>query len=338
MDLAEREPVEKRSAYTVVTVAYRSRPLLITMLQRIPPPTPIIVVDNSAAEEDITAVVQARPMTTYLDAGGNVGFGAACNLAANLVSQPLIAFVNPDADVDATILDRLVEEIISDPRRSSAGPMLLNVNANGGWGSGSGGWLPTPLRAVVHATGLFRWLPQRGIWIAPMTEGVIDVEWIAGTCLMIRADVFRELGGFGSQYFLYQEDMDLGGRLREQGYRQALLGSLHVQHAAGTSTTSPDVRRLAWFRSSALVDYLTTTYAWPAARIMCATLALGALLRAVHEIVRGRAGRIGEFATSAVTLAFPARTLKQVRAQRRLRTASGHPTRQKLETSLNGRI
>src|SRR5687767_9302035 len=77
-----------RPAYVVVTVAYRSRLLLTEMLQRIPPPTPIIVVDNSADDEDITDVVQARPMTTYIDAGGNIGFGAACNLAASVASQP----------------------------------------------------------------------------------------------------------------------------------------------------------------------------------------------------------------------------------------------------------
>ncbi len=334
MELAEREPAETRSAYAIVTVAYRSRPLLIAMLQRIPPPTPIIVVDNSADDEDITDVVRARPMTTYVDAGGNVGFGAACNMAASLASQPFIAFVNPDADVDTVILNRLVEEIVSDPRRCAAGPMLLN--ADGGLGPGSGGWLPTPFRALVHATGLFRWLPRRGIYIGPVTEAVIDVEWIAGTCLMIRADVFRQLGGFGSQYFLYQEDMDLGGRLRDEGYRQALVGNLHVKHPAGASTT--DVRRLAWFRSSALVDYLTTTYAWPAARIMCVTLAFGTVLRAVHEILRGRSERIGEFSTSAVTLAFPGRTLKQVQAERRLRTASGPATSPKLQTSFDGRI
>ncbi len=169
----------RRLAYVVVTVAYRSRPVLKAFLQRIAPPTPIIVVDNSAEHEDITDLVRTRPMTTYIDAGGNVGFGAACNLAASVASQPFIAFVNPDADVDVAVLDRLVDEIVSDERRSSAGPLL--VEADGSTRSGSGGWLPTPLRAVVHATGLFRVLPERGIWIGRQTNDVLDVEWIAGT-------------------------------------------------------------------------------------------------------------------------------------------------------------
>ena len=110
-----RDHIERhRPAYVVVTVAYRSRPLLKAMLERIAPPTPIIVVDNSADHEDITDLVHARPMTTYIDAGGNIGFGAACNLAASVASQPFMAFVNPDADVDVAVLDRLVDKISSD--------------------------------------------------------------------------------------------------------------------------------------------------------------------------------------------------------------------------------
>ena len=310
----------RRPAYVVVTVAYRSRPVLKAFLQRIVPPTPIIVVDNSAEHEDITDLVRTRPMTTYIDAGGNVGFGAACNLAASAASQPFIAFVNPDADVDVAVLDRLVDEILSDERRSSAGPLL--VEADGSTRSGSGGWLPTPLRAVVHATGLFRVLPDRGIWIGRQTNDVLDVEWIAGTCLVILTDVFRQLGGFASRYFLYQEDMDLGRRLRDRGYRQIVVGDLRVRHIAGTSSAVPDVRRLAWSRASALVDYLAATHGWVTTRLMCAILGLGALLRAGYEVLRGRTLRLSEFGTQALAFTFPGRTLKRVYAQRDRRRAS----------------
>jgi N-acetylglucosaminyl-diphospho-decaprenol L-rhamnosyltransferase len=310
----------RRLAYVVVTVAYRSRPVLKAFLQRIAPPTPIIVVDNSAEHEDITDLVRTRPMTTYIDAGGNVGFGAACNLAASVASQPFIAFVNPDADVDVAVLDRLVDEILSDERRSSAGPLL--VEADGSTRSGSGGWLPTPLRTVVHATGLFRVLPDRGIWIGRQTNDVLDVEWIAGTCLVILTDVFRQLGGFASRYFLYQEDMDLGRRLRDRGYRQIVVGDLRVRHIAGTSSAVPDVRRLAWSRASALVDYLAATHGWVTTRLMCAILGLGALLRAGYEVLRGRTLRLSEFGTQALAFTFPGRTLKLVYAQRDRRRAS----------------
>ena len=316
-----RDHIERpRPAYVVVTVAYRSRPLLKAMLQRIAPPTPIIVVDNSADHEDITDLVQARPMTTYIDAGGNIGFGAACNLAASVASQPFMAFVNPDADVDVAVLDRLVDEIASDPRRSSAGPLL--VEADGRPSAGSGGWLPTPLRAVAHATGLFRVLPESGIWLGRHTNAVLDVEWIAGTCLVIVTDVFRQMGGFASRYFLYQEDMDLGRRLRDQGHRQIVVGDLRVRHIHGTSSAVQDVRRLAWSRASALVDYLAATHSWVSARLMCSILGVGALVRAGFEVLRGRTSRLSEFRTHAIALTLPGRTLKLVDARRGLRDMS----------------
>ena len=314
MNVARGHIERQRPAYVVVTVAYRSRSVLAAMLQRIAPPTPMIVVDNSADHEDITDLVRARPMTTYIDAGGNVGFGAACNLAARVASQPFIAFVNPDADVDVAVLDTLVDELASDPRRSSAGPLL--VDADGTPSAGSGGWLPTPLRAMVHATGLFRLLQGRGIWIGRHTNAVLDVEWIAGTCLVISTDVFRQLGGFASRYFLYQEDMDLGRRLREHGYHQIIVGYLRVPHIAGTSSAITDVRRVAWSRASALVDYLAATHNSVTAQVVCAILGLGALVRAGYEILHGRTLRLSEFATHAIAFTLPGRTLKLVYAQR----------------------
>jgi GT2 family glycosyltransferase len=320
MSVAHGQAGRHRPAYVVVTVAYRSRPLLKAMLQRIAPPTPMIVVDNSADQEDITDLVRTRPMTTYIDAGGNIGFGAACNLAASVASQPLMAFVNPDAEVDVAVLDGLVDEIVCDRRRSSAGPLL--VEANGTPSVGSGGWLPTPLRAAVHATGLFRLLPERGIWIGRETSAVLDVEWIAGTCLVILTDVFRQLGGFAPRYFLYQEDMDLGRRLCDHGYRQVVVGDLRVRHVPGTSSAVSDVRRLAWSRASALVDYLAATHSSVTARLMCAILALGALVRAGCEILRGRPLRLSEFGTHAIALTFPGRTLKMVEARNGRRSAS----------------
>ena len=309
--------MSRAAAYTVVTVAYRSRRVLTAMLQSIPPPVPVIVVDNSADQEDITGIVRARPMTSYIDAGGNVGFGRACNMAARAASQPLLAFVNPDTEVDATVLHELADEVIRRPQCSSCGPLLVGVD--GRVRAGSGGWLPTPKRAIVHASGLFHLLPLEGISIGPCKSGSVAVEWIAGTCLMIRRDVFLALDGFASRYFLYQEDMDLGRRLHVRGYQQLLRCDLRVSHVAGTSSDDQDVRHLAWLRASALVDYVFATSGPVTSRIICSILAMGAVLRAGYEILRGRTRRLSEFGTHVITLSRPARTLRMVQAERRRR-------------------
>ncbi len=317
------EGERRRPDYAVVVVAYRSRPLLSRVLARMPASAPVIVVDNSAAYEDLTDLIRARPKTTYIDSGGNIGFGPACNLAASVIAEPLIVFVNPDADVDGRLLDSLAREIDRDPRCSSCGPLF--VDDEGHARSGSGGWLPSPWRALIHATGLFRLFPRSGIGVGSIGDSPVEVEWIAGTCLMIRRSTFLELGGFAPQYFLYQEDMDLGRRLQERGYRQILRGDLRVRHAAGTSTELQDVRHLAWRRASALVHYVTATHGRQTARLICAVLATGMVLRAGYALLRFRPARLEEFAIHARTLGFPDRTLMRLRVEQQARNGTVTP-------------
>jgi len=326
--------MDSRPDYAIVVVAYKSRALLARMFARIPATTRVIVADNSADVQDLTDLIGARPHTTYVDTGGNVGFGAACNLAARAASEPFIVFVNPDADVEPAVLDSLAHELARNRQCASCGPML--EDDKGRVRTGSGGWLPTPRRAVVHALGLFRLLPKSGIGVGPLTDAVLPVEWVAGTCLMVRRSVFLEMGGFSPRYFLYQEDMDLGRRLRASGWRQILRGDLRVRHLAGTSSDREDVSHLAWRRASALVDYLAATQGTQTARLICGILACGMTLRAGYALVGLRRARLKEFAVHIRALARPRRTLQAVEAERRARVAGPVKTAaERLVTSAN---
>jgi len=57
-----------------------------------------------------------------------------------------------------------------------------------------------------------------------------------GTCMMIQADVFRNLGGFDNSFFAYFEDWDLCLRVLAQGYRIVHVHNAVVAHK-GSATT-----------------------------------------------------------------------------------------------------
>src|SRR5207249_4219579 len=59
------------------------------------------------------------------------------------------------------------------------------------------------------------------------------VDWVYGTFMAVRRDLFRQLGGFDPRYFIYGEDLDLC-------YRAARLGSrtIHVPAARAVHGTS----------------------------------------------------------------------------------------------------
>lgn len=59
----------------------------------------------------------------------------------------------------------------------------------------------------------------------------LDVSWASGACMMVRADVFEELGGFDESNFpLYCDDVDFSWRARLAGYRCTHVPTAVVFH------------------------------------------------------------------------------------------------------------
>jgi GT2 family glycosyltransferase len=57
-----------------------------------------------------------------------------------------------------------------------------------------------------------------------------DVPAPSGTAMAVRAETFRELGGFAEELFMYLEDLELGWRARLAGYRVVVDPQADVFH------------------------------------------------------------------------------------------------------------
>jgi N-acetylglucosaminyl-diphospho-decaprenol L-rhamnosyltransferase len=290
--------MSSHQAYEIVVVAYRSRRPLEDLLASLPG-TRIIVVDNSSDLEDLSDLMARHPQVTYLDSGGNLGFAAAANLGASAVSRPVVVFLNPDARPDGELLASLVRQVQSNAQWAACAPAL--VGEDGRLQVDAGGWEPNLPRAAVHALGLHRLSPTRGIWAIPRNGRNLEVGWLSGACLAVRREALLEVGGFDSNYFLYNSDMDLGRRLRERGYRQLLRGDLRVPHVGGGSS---DIRPTALWarRGSGLAEYLQRTKGPVGARLIKTVLTLGLAGRAAFYALTARRRRTAEMLAYARSL------------------------------------
>jgi len=161
-------------------------------------PGEIVVVDNASSDDSLAAVRARHPTLRVLENGTNVGFAAAATQGATAARGDVLVFLNPDARLLPGALATLVDALVATPGAGIAGGGLVDER---------GRWEPAharfdPVAHLVFDTTL-------GRLRARQRRAPVIVDWVYGTFMAVRAEVFRQLGGFDARYFVYGEDMDL---------------------------------------------------------------------------------------------------------------------------------
>lgn len=177
----------------------------------------MVVVDNGGGGPEIDAAA-ARESVTVISPGRNLGFAGGCNEGARHASSDALVFLNPDTVVPPGALSGLVQPledtgigIVSARLRLFDQPELLNSAGN-----------------QVHVTGI-AWAGLFGEPASAVGE-LRDVAFPTGAAMAIRRDLFEELGGFTEELFMYQEDLELGWRVRLRGLRVVVNPEADVYH------------------------------------------------------------------------------------------------------------
>ena len=155
----------------------------------------------------------------------NSGFGHNCNNAASKARGEFLYFLNNDTQITEGAIDNLVETFEMFPQTGIAGSKLIfpdgTVQDAGGivWNDGSA------------------WNYGRGkAPDTPELDYCRVADYVAGASLMIRKDLFDELGGFDDLYApAYYEDTDLCMKVRQRGLEVRYQAKSEVVHNEGTS-------------------------------------------------------------------------------------------------------
>ena len=293
---------------THVVVAYRSERLLAGCLDSIAADMSgsarILVVDNASpdASAEIAASHPTRP--TVLRSDVNVGFGAACNLAAaHAPSDQILFLVNPDARLRANATRSLLRVLEENPCAGAVGAGIIDPARS--YRAASAGFEPS-LRAVIGHYLLLGRIPLLARMFPPLQlpagSGPQIVDWVSGAGMMIRHDAYAMVGGFDGRMFLYMEDVDLCRRLRAAGWTVHYEPSATIEHALGGSQGAEQARR--WYR--AFHAYLVARHGQRYARAASAIAAVGLGLRAImlRPVRPAHARRLGRAAITAAGLAI----------------------------------
>lgn len=255
-----------------VVVTYREVPLTLeaiaSLKRQTAPVAEIVVVDNDPERSMREPLAAAYPDVELLELD-NPGHAVGCNRGAERLSADVLVFLDPDAVLAPDALERLLAALEDQPRAALASPQMLfadrpTVNAGDN---------------PVHLMGL-SWC---GRYDEPAESGPPrTVLTTSGACHVVRADAFREVGGYCEDYFVLYDDPDLCWRLWIAGHEVVF-----VPDARGTHDYRFGENPQKWFwlerhrLASVLVNYEGRTLALLAPLLLGSEL--GLLLLAARE-------------------------------------------------------
>jgi GT2 family glycosyltransferase len=118
------------------------------------------------------------------------------------------------------------------------------------------------------------------------------VEQPAGAFLMIRRNVWQELGGFDEGFRpLWFEDVDFCRRAANEGYLMYFVPLAVAEHKGGYSISkiSVEMQRFYWYAN--LIRYADKHFRPAACRAVCLAVLTGSFLRGCSEVVTTRSLR-----------------------------------------------
>lgn len=200
----------------------------------------IIVADNASSEEELVLLRDDKRFT-LLELDNNIGFGQANNAAARIAKGDFLFLLNPDTILINDAVSILYKYISSHHSVGICGGNLYNAEMQPTHSYHR--LYPSIISEMDFASGqLFRRILYGKNSQFNTTSFPIEVAMITGADLMIRHDIWTQLQGFDSKFFMYCEDADLCFRCNHIGYKIVSIPDAHIQHLEGKSFIESEKR------------------------------------------------------------------------------------------------
>ena len=236
------------STISVVIVNYKTPDLTIRCVrsildQKIAEASAITVVDNRSGDNSLEKFATGLPKGVNVIASDrNAGFGAGINIGAQGLTSQYLLVLNPDTIFAYDSVSEIRRFMDQRPDVGIVGLDLVNPDGSRQYSARRFySVLDIAARRVKPVGRLLGKRVERHLMMdAWRSNTPFDAEWVMGTGLVIRRDVFERIGGMDERYFLYMEDVDLCARVWGAGFRvMCCPGAQLIHDHQRSSAASP---------------------------------------------------------------------------------------------------
>jgi GT2 family glycosyltransferase len=219
----------------------------ITLLQKFindlivnSPEADVVLIDNHSSDGSAHWFKSNYPDHQCIELDKNYGYAGGYNEGLRQVKHSLYGLLNSDLWVPSLWLPPLLEQFKLHEEVAILQPHILDYKKQSHfeYAGAAGGYIDQYGFPFCRGRILQRVEQDTGQY-----DQTRAVFWASGACFLIRSEVFWKLGGFDSDFFAHQEEIDLCWRAYNNGYKVQSVGSSKVYHIGGV-TLAPSVQKV----------------------------------------------------------------------------------------------
>lgn len=212
----------------------------------------ILLVDNASTDGSADAIAAEMPQITMIRNHKNLGFTGGNNIGMKVAFErgaDYAFLLNNDAEIEADVLQLLVEVMETNPEVWATAPMIYYYSQPKViWSAGG---------AIDSRLGTAKMLGTDEVDQAQFGSSPYPVDYATGCALMVRRSIVEKFGLLDNRFFMYYEEVEWCGRMQSQGFKVMVIPKAKAWHKIipAARDESPFVHylmtrnRLLWLRS-----------------------------------------------------------------------------------------
>jgi riboflavin kinase/FMN adenylyltransferase len=247
LEALKAEEIKKKNTHlvSVAILNYNGEGHLTTYLPSViehsPQNSKVLVIDNGSTDNSMTYLKSVKKEIDVIKLYKNHGFAGGYNQGISQINTPYVLLLNSDVRVTDNYLQPLIELLEDDKSIGAVQPKILSDRepALFEYAGASGGFLD--ILGYPYCRG-------RIFDTVEVDEGqyneASEIFWASGAAMLVRTELFKEIGGFDKDFFAHQEEIDLCWRMKRAGYKIFVEPASIVYHLGGGTLDYDNPRKV----------------------------------------------------------------------------------------------
>lgn len=201
----------------------------------------VVVADNDSRDGSLELAKTLFPRAHFIKNEKNLGFAAGVNVGIRFALERFADYVfllNSDAFIERKTISKLIKTAESMKKAGILSPIIYNSEKEGVWFSG----------------GRIKWFSMKAAHSQNDSKtNPYSISYVSGCAMLVKKEVFREVGLFDEDYFLYYEDADFCRRAKKKGFECLVVPEARTYHAE--KSESDKKSKTYWLVFSALIFF-----------------------------------------------------------------------------------